>query len=128
GLHIGRQPLEFISNAIVEQFYDPSHQLVLLHFCNIAERMRRRGDLEWRARLPEFGYDNELSISCWHSAGIDDEAACTLITVVDFSPGCWAPHARAHRFWRAQRSSPHALIRSTRQRALACHSAQFRDT
>ena len=34
GLHIGRQCVEFISNAMVEQFYDPSHPAILLHFCN----------------------------------------------------------------------------------------------
>ncbi|MGA7234458.1 MAG: hypothetical protein WBY44_02190 [Bryobacteraceae bacterium] len=36
GLHIGRQRLEFISNMIVEQLYQPSHPVILLHFCNVA--------------------------------------------------------------------------------------------
>ena len=36
GLHIGRQRFEFISNSIVEQFYDPSHQPTSSHFCNVA--------------------------------------------------------------------------------------------
>ena len=35
GLHIGRQPVEFTSHAIVEQLYDPSHAATLLHFCNV---------------------------------------------------------------------------------------------
>jgi len=35
GLHIGRQRSEFISNSIVEQFYDPSNLTRLSHFCNI---------------------------------------------------------------------------------------------
>jgi hypothetical protein len=42
GLHIGRQRFEFISNAIVEQLYYPSHPFTLLHFCNVAKRVRRR--------------------------------------------------------------------------------------
>jgi hypothetical protein len=42
GLHIGRQRFEFISHAIVEELYDPSHPFTLLHFCNVAKRMRRR--------------------------------------------------------------------------------------
>lgn len=46
GLHIGRQRVEFISNAIVEQLYDPSHQIVLSHFCNAVKRVRPRGDLK----------------------------------------------------------------------------------
>ena len=38
GLHIGRQRFEFISNAVVEQLYNPSHPVILLHFCNVASR------------------------------------------------------------------------------------------
>lgn len=34
GLHIGRQRVEFISNTIVEQIYDPPHRFTLSHFCN----------------------------------------------------------------------------------------------
>ena len=36
GLHIGRQRFDLISNVIVEQLYYPKHQLILLHFCNVA--------------------------------------------------------------------------------------------
>jgi len=43
GLHIGRQRFEFISNAIVEQLYDPSHQVISLHFCNV---VRRRAEID----------------------------------------------------------------------------------
>jgi hypothetical protein len=32
GLHIRRQRIEFIPNAIVKQFYDPSHPVMLLAF------------------------------------------------------------------------------------------------
>lgn len=38
GLHIGRQRFEFISNAIIEQLYNPRHPVILLHFCNIESR------------------------------------------------------------------------------------------
>jgi hypothetical protein len=41
GLHIGRQRFEFISNTIVEQLYDPSHQSALSHFCNVERRLRQ---------------------------------------------------------------------------------------
>ena len=35
GLHVGRQGFELISNAIVEQLYDPCLSFILLHFCNV---------------------------------------------------------------------------------------------
>ncbi len=34
GLHVGRQDTELFSNPVVQQFYDPRHLCVLLHFCN----------------------------------------------------------------------------------------------
>ena len=40
GLHIGRQRFEFISNATVEQLYNPSHQAILLHFCNVVKSVQ----------------------------------------------------------------------------------------
>jgi len=39
GLHIERQRFELISNAVVEQLYDPRHPVILLHFCNVVRRM-----------------------------------------------------------------------------------------
>jgi hypothetical protein len=36
-LHISRQRVDFVSNAIVEQLYDPSHSLALSHFCNVSK-------------------------------------------------------------------------------------------
>jgi hypothetical protein len=34
GFHVGRQDIELSSNPVVQQFYDPRHLRVLLHFCN----------------------------------------------------------------------------------------------
>ena len=34
GFHVGRQDIELFSNPVVQQFYDPRHLRVLLHFCN----------------------------------------------------------------------------------------------
>jgi hypothetical protein len=39
GLHIELQRFELISNAIVEQLYDPRHPGTLLHFCNVVRRI-----------------------------------------------------------------------------------------
>jgi hypothetical protein len=34
GFHVGGQDIELFSNPVVQQFYDPRHPCVLLHFCN----------------------------------------------------------------------------------------------
>jgi hypothetical protein len=34
GFHVGRQDIELFSNPVVQQFYDPRHLSVLLHFCD----------------------------------------------------------------------------------------------
>jgi hypothetical protein len=39
GLDIERQRFELISNAIVEQLYDPRHPGKFWHFCNVVRRM-----------------------------------------------------------------------------------------
>lgn len=51
GLYIGRQRFEFISNAIVEQLYDPSHQSTLLHFCNVRRGFRKRPMIQYGSRV-----------------------------------------------------------------------------
>jgi len=33
--HIGGQCLKLVSNAGIEQFNDPRHPFIVLHFCNI---------------------------------------------------------------------------------------------
>ena len=35
GQHIERQRFKFIPNPIVEKFYGPCHEFLLLHFCNV---------------------------------------------------------------------------------------------
>jgi len=35
GLHIERQGLKFFPNTVVEKFYDPCHQYIVLQICNV---------------------------------------------------------------------------------------------
>ena len=34
GFHVGGQDIELSSNPVFQQFYDPRHLRILLHFCN----------------------------------------------------------------------------------------------
>lgn len=48
GLHIGWQRFELISNAIVEQLYDPSHRLNVIAFLQCGEEgSAMRVDSNW---------------------------------------------------------------------------------
>jgi hypothetical protein len=45
GFHVGRQDIELFANSVVQQFYDPRHLRVLLHFCNGDGGQPERRDL-----------------------------------------------------------------------------------